>query len=236
MRSILVLNAKGGSGKTTVATNLAGYYASEGAKVTLADFDPQGSSIDWLAQRPDSFPQIRGVEAFNRGLRVARGTEVLVIDAPSRTHDEQLAALLKRAHTVIIPVVPSPVDLRAAHRFINELRDIRATMTNDVKIATVASRVRDLGRHTDKLEDFLYDIRLPSGRRFPFLTLLRQSSHYLKAAERGISIFEFAPLATAADREYWQPLLRWLASPRSLPTPPDAAPARRKTTRRRAKG
>ena len=227
MRSILVLNAKGGSGKTTLATNLAGYYAGEGAKVTLADFDPQGSSLDWLAQRPDNFPRIHGVEAHTRGLRVPRKTDVVIIDAPSRTHDEQLVKLLKRAQTVLIPVVPSPVDIRAAQRFFAELGEVRAAVKTDVKIATIASRVRDGGRTTDQLEDFLYGLRLPSGRKFPFLTLLRQSSHYLKAAERGISIFEFAPLATAADREYWQPLLRWLASARSLPaaTPRSKKPA-----------
>jgi chromosome partitioning protein len=218
MRSILVLNAKGGSGKTTLATNLAGYYAAEGARVVLADVDPQGSSIDWLAQRADTFPRITGVEAHNRTLRVPRSTDVVVIDAPSRTHDDQLVTLLRRAQTVLIPVVPSPLDIRAAQRFFGELREVRSLIQNDVKIATVASRVRDSGRTVESLEDFLYDIKLPSGRRFPFLTLLRQSANYLKAAEKGISIFEFAPLATAADREYWQPLLRWLASPRSLPT------------------
>jgi chromosome partitioning protein len=217
MRSILVLNAKGGSGKTTVATNLAGYYAAAGAKVALADCDPQGSSVDWLAQRPEGYPRIIGVEAQGGRLRVPRSTEVVVIDAPSRTHDEQLAVLLRRARTVIIPVVPSPLDIRAAQRFLSELREVRSLVTNDVKIATVASRVRDGGRQTDLLEDFLYDLKLPSGRRFPFLTLLRQSANYVKAAERGLSIFEFAPLATAADREYWQPLLRWLASARSQP-------------------
>lgn len=224
MRSILVLNAKGGSGKTTVATNLAGYYAAAGAKVALADCDPQGSSVDWLAQRPKEYPRIVGIEAQDGRLRVRRSTEVVVIDAPSRTHDEQLAALLRRAQTVIIPVVPSPLDIRAAQRFLGELREVRSLVTNDVKIATIASRVRDGGRQTDLLEDFLYDLKLPSGRRFPFLTLLRQSTNYVKAAERGLSIFEFAPLATAADREYWQPLLRWLASARSLPDKLKPAP------------
>lgn len=217
MRSILVLNAKGGSGKTTVATNLAGYYASEGARVTLADFDPQGSSLDWLAQRPEGATKITAVDAASRGLRVPRSSEVVVMDAPSRTHDDQLANLLKRAQTVVVPVVPSPVDIRAAQRFFGEMRAVRSLVQNDVKIATIASRVREGSRATDDLEDFLYDLKLPSGRKFPFLTLLRQSANYLKAAEKGLSIFEFAPVATAADREYWQPLLRWLASPRSLP-------------------
>ena len=217
MRSILVLNAKGGSGKTTLATNLAGYYASEGAKVTLADFDPQGSSIDWLSQRPDTVAKISGVEAHAKGLRVPRRTDVLIMDAPSRTHDDQLVRLLRRTQTVIIPVVPSPVDIRAAERFFAELGAVRDRVKKDVKIATVASRVRDGGKTTEALEDFLYDVRLPSGRRFPFLTLLRQNANYLKAAERGLSIFEFAPMATAVDREYWRPLVRWLASARSMP-------------------
>jgi chromosome partitioning protein len=217
MRTILVLNAKGGSGKTTVATNLAGYYAAEGAKVALADFDPQGSSIDWLRQRPSTAAKITAVDAAAHGLRVPRTTEVVIMDAPSRTHDEALVALLRRAQTAVVPVVPSPVDIRAALRFFAELREMRPLVDNDVKIATVASRVRDGARTSDTLEDFLLDQKLPSGRRFPFLTWLRQSMYYLKAAERGLSIFEFAPLATAADREYWAPLLRWLASPRSLP-------------------
>ena len=121
MRSILILNAKGGSGKTTVATNLAGYYASQGKKVVLADFDPQGSSIDWLRQRRRNFPKIMGIEAFNAPLRVPKITDILIMDAPSRTHDEQLVSLLKRAETAIIPVVPSPMDIRAAQRFFGEL-------------------------------------------------------------------------------------------------------------------
>lgn len=218
MRSILVLNAKGGSGKTTIATNLAGYYASEGAKVALADFDPQGSSIDWVAQRSDKYPKIAAVEAFNVGMRVPRSSEIVVMDAPSRTHEDQLVPLLRRAHTVIVPVVPSPVDIRAAQRFFGEIRNVRDQVKRDVKLATVASRVREGSRVTDDLEDFLYELKLPSGRRFPFLTLIRQSANYLRAAERGISIFEFAPMATAADREYWRPLLKWLASSRSMPS------------------
>lgn len=217
MRTILVVNAKGGSGKTTLATTLAGYYAAEGARVALADFDPQGSSIDWLRVRPDSAPKIHGVEAHARGLRVPRSTEIVVMDAPASSHGDALAALLRRAQTAIVPVVPSALDIRAAQRLFAEMRELRPLVRNDVRIATIANRVRESARQTEDLEDFLMDLRLPSGRRFPFLTWIRQSNHYLKAAEKGLSIFEFSPLATTADREYWQPLLRWLASPRSVP-------------------
>ncbi|MEM7540376.1 MAG: AAA family ATPase [Pseudomonadota bacterium] len=217
MRSILVLNAKGGSGKTTVATNLAGYFASQGASVALADFDPQGSSLDWAAQRNDKAPRIKTIDAVSKGLRVPAGTEVLVMDAPSRTHGDQLAQLLRRAQTAVIPVVPSPVDLRAAERFFNELREVKPIVQTNVKIATVANRVREGTNVANDLEDYLFELKLPTGRKLPFLTVLRQSSNYLKAAQRGLSIFEFAPVATVADREYWAPLLRWLQSPKSLP-------------------
>lgn len=217
MRSILILNAKGGSGKTTIATNLAGYYATEGANVALADFDPQGSSIDWLRQRSDKFLRIAGIEAFAGGARVPRRTDVMIMDAPAKTHDEQLADLVKRAQTIIIPVVPSPVDIRAAGRFFAELRNLRSAITTNVKMATVATRVREGSHVANDLDDYLYNLKLPSGRRFPFITLLRMSTNYLRAADRGLSIFEFAPLATAVDREFWMPLLRWLSSSRSMP-------------------
>jgi len=217
MRTILVLNAKGGSGKTTVATNLAGYFASEGAKVALVDLDPQGSSLDWLSARPPDSAKIAAVDGSAKAIRVPRKTEVVIMDAPSRTHDEQLAAIVRRAQTIVLPVVPSAIDIRAAQRFLGELRDLRHVVNRDIKLATVANRVREGSAIANELEDYLFELRLPSGHKFPFLTVLRSSANYLRAAERGLSIFEFAPVSTAADREYWHPLTRWLQSPRSLP-------------------
>ncbi|MFP6680680.1 MAG: AAA family ATPase [Gammaproteobacteria bacterium] len=217
MRTILVLNAKGGSGKTTLATNLAGYFASEGAKIALVDLDPQGSSLDWLSARSAKRPKIAAVEGFTKGIRVPRSSEVVVMDAPSRTHGGDLARLVRRAQTIVLPIVPSPIDIRAAQRFLGELRGLRNIVATDVKLATVANRVREGTLIANELEDYLYELKLPSGRKFPFMTVLRSSTNYLRAAERGLSIFEFAPVATAVDREYWSPLTRWLQSPRSLP-------------------
>ena len=107
-------------------------------------------------------------------------------------------------------MMPSPIDIRAAQRFLGELRNLRNIIGTDIKMATVANRVREGTLIANELEDYLYELKLPSGRKFPFLTVLRSSTNYLRAAERGLSIFEFAPIATATDREYWSPLTRWL--------------------------
>lgn len=217
MRTILVLNTKGGSGKTTVATNIAGYFASTGKQVALADFDPQRSSLDWLAARSEAFAPITGIDAVNNAVRTPQDTEYLILDAPAGTHGAELEKLVKRAQTMVIPVAPSPVDIRAAVHFLDELRGLRQAVTTNVKIATIANRVRENGVRTGELEDYLYDQRQLDGHKLPFLASLRAHSNYLRAAERGLSIFEFAPAATEHDREQWLPLVRWLKSSRSVP-------------------
>ncbi|MBM4226849.1 MAG: chromosome partitioning protein [Gammaproteobacteria bacterium] len=221
MRTILVLNAKGGSGKTTLATNIAGYFADRGDSVALADFDVQHSSLDWLAARSEAWgeqrPAIRGLDAANQGLKVPSSVDVLVMDAPAATHAEALGALVKRAQTIVIPVIPSPVDMRAAEHFIAELMAVRVVDRHEVKIATVANRAREGTQAMTGLGEYLDALKLPGGRKLPFLATLRASVNYLKAAERGLSIFEFAPAATQVDRDCWAPLTRWLASNRSLP-------------------
>lgn len=218
MRTVLVLNAKGGSGKTTVATNLAGYYAQRGQTVTLADYDPQGSSTDWLAARPADRPAIHGVQAFaDEHGRAAPGTDWLIMDAPAATHEALLADLVRRAQTIVIPVVPSPLDMRAAERFLAELFDLRRVAGAKVKIAAIANRAREGTLATSALEEYLASLKLPDGHKLPFLTRLRASANYLRAAERGLSVHEIAPHATEQDRQEWQPLLRWLASPASRP-------------------
>lgn len=217
MRTILVLNAKGGSGKTTLATNIAGFFADRGQAVALADFDVQRSSLDWLAAREADRPEIKGIDAAAHGLRIPGGIDVTVIDAPAATHGEELGALVRRAQTIIIPVLPSPVDIRAAEHFIGELMEVRVVERHDVKVATVANRAREGTQATAELEGYLDQLKLPNGRKLPFLAHLRSSVNYLRAAERGLSIFEFAPMATQPDRECWAPITKWLASSRSMP-------------------
>lgn len=211
MRSVLILNAKGGCGKTTLATNLAGYHASKGRRVVLADFDPQGCSLDWLAVRPAERPAIAGIAAWRDGLRAPPDTDWLIIDSPAAVHGRQLAELVRRADTVLMPLLPSPIDMRAAHHFIAELNAVRKLVNGDVRLATVANRVREHSVAAAGLESFLQGFSLPSGKPFPFLAALRASRNYLLAAERGLSIFEFAPGRTLPDREQWLRILRWLS-------------------------
>jgi chromosome partitioning protein len=217
VRTILILNSKGGCGKTTLATNIAGFLAARGQAVALADFDLQHSSLDWLAARDPARPLIKGIDAANQGWRVPTGLETVVIDAPAATHGDTLASLVRRAQTIVIPVVPSPLDLRAAEHFLAELMQLPVLERHTAKVVTVANRVREGTQAAGALGDYLDHLKLPGGRRLPFLTSLRASVNYLRAAERGLSIFEFAPTATEPDRECWAPLTRWLMSARSIP-------------------
>ena len=218
MRSILVANPKGGSGKTTLASNIAVYYALRGRKVALVDYDPQASSLDWLAARSDSRPVIAGVDAGSGRGRVARDTEVAVLDVPAGTRGRQFSDLLRKAETVVIPVVPSPLDLRAAARFYEELVKLRSLVAEQVKLVTVANRVRENSPSRWLLENYLRALKLPDGKSMPFATCLRQSQLYIRAAEKGLGIFELAPSTITHELDLWQPLLRFLNSKRSRPS------------------
>jgi chromosome partitioning protein len=217
MRSILLLNPKGGSGKTTLATNLAVYFALKGKTVALVDFDPQGSSIDWLAARPADRPSIQGIAAWEGRVRIPSGMDYVIMDAPAGLHGEMVASWVRRAQTLLVPVVPSPIDLRAAIRFYDELMRMNALHKRRVAIATVANRVRENSANRELLEEFLRSLKLPDGRKLPFVACIRASQNYLRAAERGLGILEGAPSLVAHDTELWRPLFKWLNSKRSVP-------------------
>ena len=218
MRTIIVLNPKGGCGKSTIATNIASYFAIKGKKVTLADCDPQGSSKDWLSVRPDIYSAINGIVVDDDRLKIPRNSEVLIIDTPAAVADKRLSKYLRKAQSLIMPIIASPIDIRAAEKFLEELLSFKGTINNKIKIATVANRVREDTLIAAKLEHYLDNVKLPSGKKLPFMTMLRASQNYIHAAERGLSIFELPPSKTYYDREQWAPLLRWLNSKRSLPS------------------
>jgi len=218
VHTILILNPKGGCGKSTIATNIAGYFAMRGKNVSLADCDTQCSSTDWLSVRPEHLAKINHVPVKKGKLHVPNDTEILILDTPAGIHDQKMAKLVRAAQTMIIPVLPSAIDIRAAERFISDLIQLRKKSVNrKIKIATVANRVNEMTIAADKIDDYLYKIKLPNGKRIPYMALLRASQNYVYAAEQGKTIFELAPSRTGRDREKWKPLLKWLNSKRSLP-------------------
>lgn len=210
MRSILVTNAKGGCGKSTIATNLAAYYASEGFETALADFDPQLSALSWLEERPEGFAAITGLAGFDTGLRnLPRNTEYLIIDAPARSHGRELNELVRRAESIVVPVLPSPIDIKAAERFIDELMGVTKVADKKAKVAVVANRVKENTLIFEELDEYLTRLKAP------YLTTLREAQNYIRAYQRGLGIHELPPYLAWPDWEQWDPLLEWLDSRRS---------------------
>lgn len=218
IRTILVMNSKGGCGKTTIATNLASYYAHKGRKVVLADFDPQHSALAWAGTRDAERPPVRVLDATTEPLYVPHDTDVVVMDVAAGVHDRRLHTLLRRAQTVIVPVLPSPFDMRAAAGFISEAIRNERVEYDLTRIGFVANRVRDNTRAADTLSMFLED------QEFPVIASLRDSQNYVQAAERGCGIFELPASETETDREQWDAIIKWLKSKRSQPV--SLAPAR----------
>lgn len=212
MRHIMVLNSKGGCGKSTLATCLASYYANRDQKVALVDYDEQASSLDWLERRPANRPVITGVAGFRDGLRhVPRSADVVVIDAPARSHGRELTDLVRHAETVIVPVLPSPIDIQATDRFIDELLEVGKVERREVKIAVVANRVREFTLISQELDEYLGKLRMP------YVTRLREAQNYVRAYSRGLGIFELPEYLAWPDWEQWKPLISWLNSKRSQP-------------------
>ncbi|MCG6971312.1 MAG: ParA family protein [Gammaproteobacteria bacterium] len=211
MRSIMLLNAKGGCGKSTLATNLASHFAIDDKKVMLVDFDPQQSSLEWLSARSPDRPEITGVDGTTETVRPSKSYDVVIYDVPAVTHGKDLANFVRRVETVIMPVLPSPMDIRAASHFVKELRALSKVERNEVKIALVANRVRENTVVYHKLSVFLKSLKIP------FIATLRDTQNYIRAADRGLGIFELAPSAVQIDLEQWKPLLKWVNSKRSMP-------------------
>lgn len=211
MRSILITNAKGGCGKSTLATNLAAYYASEGFETTLADFDPQESAMSWLEERPEEYAPITGVAAFEGGglRRVPRNSEFLIIDAPARSHGRELTELVRRAESIIVPVLPSPIDIKAAQKFVAELMNVTKVADKQAKVAVVANRVKENTLIFEELDEYLSKLRAP------YVTVLREAQNYVRAYQRGLGIHELPPYLAWPDWEQWDPILEWLDSRRS---------------------
>lgn len=214
MLTILVINSKGGSGKTTLTTNLASYYAARRSRTAILDYDPQGSSLHWLQARPKDLPVIHAASGAQAKGNVRLGsrqgwvppeTEVLLLDAPAGIGGLLLKELVRKANYIIIPVAPSPIDIRASADFIKDLYLVGGARTSNARMAVVASRVRNRSNAAyAALDRFLASLKLP------FLTSLSDSEIYLQAAEQGRGIFEQDELDSARERQEFMPIVRWL--------------------------
>jgi len=206
MRSILVVNPKGGCGKTTISTNLASYYAVWGVKTALVDFDPQQSCMQWLKVRNSApkLAKIYGASGLSGDLVIPEDTQRLIYDAPARSVTGKVVGLVQQSDAVVIPVLPSPIDMRAASKFVDELIRKGRLRQRPRLVGLVANRVREHTKVYGHLENFLSDTELP------FVTRLRDSQNYVRAAERGVGIFEMGPAAVAQDLEQWRPLINWI--------------------------
>ena len=206
MHTIMLMNAKGGCGKSTLATNIATWFADDGARVALADYDPQRSSLDWLEARQgyEGVPEIRGIDATLEPIRPPRGTDYLIMDAPAGTHGKTINDMLRRVQSLIIPVLPSPIDMRACSRFLEELLSSGRVSRQQTRLAIVANRVKENTRIYHQLEDYLGHLEIP------FLGHLRESQNYIRSAERGLGLFELAPSLVWQDVELWDPIIAWL--------------------------
>ena len=204
MKSIMVINQKGGSGKTTIAINLAAYSALKGYQTTLIDLDPQESSTQWLRERPISKAKINGFKQLSKTLKRGKN-RVVIYDVPAAIHGSRLENYIKKANMVVVPVMPSPIDMRAAREFIQRVRSMGPVIRNRIKVGLVANRCRAYTNIFSELDSYLL-----KEKGVKYITAFRDNINYIKSARTGLGIFEMGESATAQDREEWKPLVRWL--------------------------
>ncbi len=210
MRSILVVNPKGGCGKTTIATNLATYYSVWDIPTALVDLDPQQSSMEWLRVRPDSENPIQGFNGLKGKIYPEEGTERVIYDCPARTDSKKVARLMELMDVVIIPVMPSAIDMRVAASFVADILGNIKKGKSKAILGVVANRTHKNYASYKALAKFLKALDVP------FVGALRNSQNYIKAADTGVGIFEM-PLAEASpDMKEWEPILKWVEGKRVL--------------------
>lgn len=212
MNTTLVINAKGGVGKTTITTNLASYFAARDIQTTIADFDPQGSSLNWLAQRGTEARKIHGTDlstrvggGFAHGRRVIpRDTRQLIIDAPAGPSRLLLQDLLARTQSILIPVAPSSIDVHATANFIKELLLVGHVRFRNIRVAVLANRVRNNKPVYAPLERFVASLGITFAGR------VTDSDVYVEAAETGLGVFDLTAEAAGDEQKEFLPIARWV--------------------------
>lgn len=230
MQKIVILNPKGGAGKTTIATNLAACLAATSHRPALLDLDPQGSSTRWLKKRPDDLAGIHGIKGFELStsatrafqMRVPPECDVVVVDTPAAVHTHSFPELIRGAAAVLVPVMPSEIDIHASARCIADLLLVAKMRRSEGRLGIIANRVRSNTRVSHSLMRFLESLDIP------LIATLRDTQNYVRTAELGVGLFEMPRWQVWPDLAEWERLLGWLSS---RPGPAGRAPARRATTR-----
>ena len=206
MQTILVANPKGGSGKTTLVTNIAGWLASRRQRVVLADFDPLRAATEWLTRRPKLFPPIAGWTPEERREEIKdRNPHWLLVDTPAGLHGESLREAMQRADLLLVPVAPSVFDMAATGHFLDQIGEYKAVKKGDIAIGLVAMRVDGRTNSATELESFLVAFD------FPLVAHLRQTQVYVYCARDGLTVFDLPRSRAEQDWEQWRPLTRWIA-------------------------
>ncbi len=209
---IVVLNPKGGCGKSTLVTNLAAHYAERGPMPVIMDYDPQGSSTAWLERRSAAYPQIHGIEAYRNSMQSTRSWQLRVppkattvlVDSPASLSHDDLRQLTGDATSLLVPVMPSSMDIHAATRFIRDLLLVAKIDRRERKLAVVANRTRKNTKSFTRLMRFLDSLGIP------IVAVLRDSQVFVHAAERGAGLCDLPPSLVQQDLPQIESIVRWL--------------------------
>jgi chromosome partitioning protein len=212
LNKIVVLNPKGGCGKSTLVTNLAARYAQQGPTPVVMDFDPQGSSMAWLERRSGDLPEIHGIAAFKKTMQATRSWQLripgnasnVLVDSPASVNHDSLRELTRDATSILVPVLPSSMDIHAASRCIADLLLVAKVDRRDRKLAVVANRTRKNTKSFSRLMRFLDSLGIP------IIAVLRDSQNFVHAAEKGIGLCEMQPSRVQQDLEQIDRIVNWL--------------------------
>lgn len=212
LNKIVVLNPKGGCGKSTVATNIAACYAQRGTEPTIMDYDPQGSSMAWLNRRPGNLPVINGIAAYKKSMQATRSWQLripdksrdLIVDSPASISHDNLRELTRDSSSILVPVLPSSMDIDAASRCIADLLLVAKVNRNEGKLAVIANRTRKNTKSFGRLMRFLDSLGIP------IIAVLRDSQNFVHAAESGFGLHDMQPSRVRPDVEQIDRVVSWL--------------------------